>query len=96
MFPPQQLGFPTSKAVGEELKGQVVTFWRVREKGGGVGGGWVGQGQRPRRKGGSRAGGVAFFFSAFALLSLHIFSLNQNQAQLPGERDTDSESPKAL
>lgn len=95
MFPPLQLGFPTSKAVGEELKGQVVTFWRVREKGW-WGGGWVGQGQRPRRKGGSRAGGVAIFFSAFALLSLHIFSLNQNHAQLPGERDTDSESPKAL
>lgn len=33
MFP-LQLGFQTSKAAGAELKGQVVTFLRVREKGG--------------------------------------------------------------
>lgn len=67
MFP-LQLGFQTSKAAGLELKGQVVTFLRVRERGAGVG-----KSQRPRRE-----EGVAqeewSFFSPFSLLSLEIFN----------------------
>lgn len=66
MFP-LQLGFQTSKAAGAELKGQVVTFPRVRERGGR-------EGPAPKKGGGSRAGGVVFFFSPFPLLSLEIFS----------------------
>ena len=33
MFPPLPLGFQASEAAGAELKGQVVTFLRGREKG---------------------------------------------------------------
>lgn len=67
MFP-LQLGFQTSKAAGAELKGQVVTLLRVREKGG-----WGREGPAPEEGGGRRAGGVVFLF-AFPLLSVEIFS----------------------
>lgn len=52
MFP-LQLGFQTSKAAGAELKGQVVTFLRVRERGG-----RGREGPAPKKGGGSREEGV--------------------------------------
>ena len=58
MFPPLPLGFQASEAAGAELKGQVVTFLRGREKGWGV---WGREGPAPK-KGGSKKGGVVFFF----------------------------------
>lgn len=60
MFP-LQLGFQTSKAAGLELKGQVVTFLRVRERGAGVR-----KEPAPKEGGGSSAGGVVFLFSFFS------------------------------
>lgn len=76
MFPPLQLGFQASGAAGAELKGQVVTFLRVREKGRG---GWGREGPAPK-KGGSKKEEWSFFFfffpssPLFPLLSLDIFN----------------------
>lgn len=64
-----QLGFQTSKAAGAELKGQVVTFLRVKEKGG-----WGREGPAPKKGGGSGAGGVVFLF-AFSSAVIRDFQL---------------------
>ena len=72
MFPPLQLGFQASGAAGAELKGQVVTFLRVREKGRG---GWGREGPAPK-KGGSKKEEWSFFFFFFpSSLSFPLFLL---------------------
>ena len=71
MFPPLQLGFQASGAAGAELKGQVVTFLRVREKGRG---GWGREGPAPK-KGGSKKEEWSFFFFFFSSFPLFLFLL---------------------
>lgn len=74
--PTTAIRFSSLRAAGAELKGQVVTFLRVREKGRG---GWGREGPAPK-KGGSKKEEWSFFFfffpssPLFPLLSLDIFN----------------------